>query len=72
MNPHPISARLQEEVCDTGLFVFYFIIFVCILCAPFVFSHSTGWDLSNFSKTAHCRITVHMSKHLLLNFIILV
>jgi hypothetical protein len=73
MNPHPPSAaRLQEEVCDTGLFVFYFIILVSIFCAPFVFSHSTWWDLSNFSKMAHCKITVHMSKHLLLNFIILV
>jgi hypothetical protein len=72
MNPHPPSARLQEEECDTGLFVYYFIILACIFCAPFVFSHSTWWDLSNFSKMALCKITVHTSTHLLLNFIILV
>jgi hypothetical protein len=72
MNPHSPSARLQEEVCDTGLFVFYFIVLVCIFCASIVFPHSTCWDLSNFSKMAHCKIIVHMSRHLLLNFVILV
>jgi hypothetical protein len=61
MNPLPPSARLQEEVCDTGLFVFYFIILACIFCAPFVFAHSAWWDLSNFSEMAHCKVTVHMS-----------
>lgn len=34
MNPHPPSARPQEEVCDAGLFVSYLIILVCIFCAP--------------------------------------
>ena len=45
MNPLRPSTRLQEEVCDTGLFVCYLIILICIFCAAFVFSHSTKWDL---------------------------
>ena len=33
MNALPPSARLQDEVFDTGVFVFYIIILVCIFCA---------------------------------------
>jgi hypothetical protein len=33
MNVHLPSAKLQDKVCDTGVFVFCIIILVCIFCA---------------------------------------